>query len=386
MKKYKNIITNALLLLVSLFLCALLLEVLSSAFYTKIAPAKGVAALESLVYGKQSFATGNQEDGTPVSEVEALPYYLYRNKAFSKVNDIQQINKAGFRNGEKEFSKKKKGVIRIIAIGGSTTFGWMINDYKKTWPLQLEEILNKSLKGSGKVEVINAGLPGGTSAESLISFILNDKFLKPDLVIFHNGGNDIGPLFYKDYSPDYRNFKSVTGSHELRPGEFKLIENSNFIKLLYAFWLQDVNLSAIRGEPKDTATPKEALTNVKNNSPVGFHRNMETLIQGTFSIGAIPVIFPFHLADKKVFKIVPKQMRYSEKYHEATRIGLNKNKAVLKSLAKKYAAPYFEMNQDLIPAEDFFDHCHLKPEGDKIKAEFIAKNLLPLVKQRLKNN
>jgi hypothetical protein len=334
MKKYKNIITNALLLLVSLFFCVALLEVLSSAFYIKIAPAKGVVALESLVYDKQSFATGNQEDGTPVSEVEVLPYYLYRNRAFSKVNDVQQINKAGFRNGEKEFSEKKKVVIRIIAIGGSTTFGWMINDYKKTWPLQLEEILNKSLKGSGKVEVINAGLPGGTSAESLVSFILNDKFLKPDFVIFHNGGNDVGPLFYKDYSPDYRNFKSVTGGHELRPGKFKLIKNSNFIKLLYAFWLQDVNLSAIRGEPKDTATPKEALANVKNNSPVGFHRNMETLIQETFSIGAIPVIFPFHLADKKVFKTVPKQMRYSEKYHEATRIGLNKNERIGKKICR----------------------------------------------------
>ena len=67
----------------------------------------------------KSFSTGARQGIESASEAEILPYYFYRNKPFSGI-ERQQVNSEGYRNGTKEFGKKEKGKIRIIAIGGST--------------------------------------------------------------------------------------------------------------------------------------------------------------------------------------------------------------------------------------------------------------------------
>jgi len=378
--KYKNCAINTILVLVSLVFCVAILEFGSKVLYSKIAPEKGRKTIDALVFNNQ--ATGNFGDGTAISEIEILPYYLYRNKPLSKIEGVQQVNSEGYRNGNKEFGKKAKGTIRIITIGGSTTFGWLIKNYQQTWPSQLEEILNK--KFNGKVEVINAGLPGGMSSESVVAFIMKDKFLEPDLVIFHNGGNDLAPLLYDDYYPDYRYHRAIVGADKLRPGEKKIITKSSFVKLLYAFWFKDFTPSSVRSDPEQKVELAEAIRNVKKHSPIGFERNMETLIQEVKSVGAVPVIFPFHLASDKIYKVVPEPMRYAQKLHPAMVMAIAKNKEVLKNLSKKYNLPYHEMAADRIPLEDFFDHCHMKPEGDRMKAEFIAQYVAPIVEKRLK--
>lgn len=381
MTKYINAMGNWLILIVTLCLIIVALEYFSSISYLKVTSEKGRNAVDILIHGKQALSTGGfSEDGIPISEIEILPYYLYRNKPESKTYGIQQINKDGYRNGDKEFLTKKEGTIRILVIGGSTTYGWLIKDYKQAWPAQLEHILNGQLEQD--VEVINAGLPGGTSAESLISFILRDKFLEPDLVIFHNGGNDAGTLIYDEYYPDYRYFKGVSGSPELRTFEYQMINKSNFIKLLYALWLKDMSLSKIRATPIRPAILGDALMNVQKNEPIGFSRNMETLIQETIAIGAVPVIFPFHLAEEDIYSKIPEKMRYAEKLHPAVSLGLSKNKKVLRGLSNKYSVPYHEMPQNQIEFEKFFDHCHMKPEGDRVKAEYIAQYLISIIQGR----
>lgn len=386
-RKYKDSIINLWLLTFALAICIGIIEFGSYLLYDKVAPEKGRKVIDALVFGNQSIKTGEFSDGTAVSEIEILPYYLYRNKPFSKINNIQQINSEGYRNGNKEFGKKEKDKIRIIAIGGSTTFGWLIKNWQQTWPSQLEEILNKQF--NGKVEVVNAGLPAGMSSESLVAFILKDKYLEPDIVIFHNGGNDLAPLLHDKYYPDYRYNRAILGSDKLRPGEHSFITGSHFVKLFYAFWMQDATLSSIRGLngiPEKKVGLKEALKNVEKNNPVGFERNMNTLIQEIKDIRAEVVIFPFHLASDKIYKIIPESMRSSQELHLAIYKGVQKNKTVLKSLAHKYKVLYHEMEQDRIPLKYFFDHCHLKPEGDKMKAEFISQYVAPLVAKRIKEN
>lgn len=382
MKRVKNIAINCGVLAISLILCAVALETGSFFLYEKLAPENGKTAINVLVNGRQALPTGNFDRGlgAAISEVEIFPYYLYRNRPYSKIGNAQQVNSEGYRNGTTEFGKKEKGKIRILAIGGSTTYGWLIKDYQDTWPSQLEKILNE--KFDDRVEVINAGLPGGLSTESLIGFILKDKFLEPDIVIFHNGGNDSAPLFYKEYYPDYRYHRAVVGADKLRPGERKLVKKSNFIRLLYAFWMSKADLSSIRPDPVEKVEPKEALENVRNNTPIGFERNMSTLIEQTLSIGATPIIFPFHLAKAKVFELIPEDARYAQKLYQASAEALDKNKAVLKSLSTRYLVPYFEMDQDKIPLEYFFDHCHMKPEGDRIKAEFIALHVAQILEKK----
>ena len=74
-------------------------------------------------------------------------------------------------------------------MGGSTTYSYDIEDFKKSYPDLLEKYLQK--KDFDNIEVINAGGGGWSSWESLINLELRVLDLDPDLVIIYHGINDI---------------------------------------------------------------------------------------------------------------------------------------------------------------------------------------------------
>jgi len=84
----------------------------------------------------------------------------------------------------------------IIAVGGSTTECRYLSD-DKTWPERLARSLGKS---SAKVWVNNAGLDGHSTFGHAI--LLQDYVLplKPNLVLFLVGWNDVGLRAAREYS------------------------------------------------------------------------------------------------------------------------------------------------------------------------------------------
>ena len=84
---------------------------------------------------------------------------------------------------------KPDGVFRVLAVGGSTTFG-PNNPEEATWPYLLQE----ELRQQGKlVEVFNCGLPPRTIEDILAS--LPDWFkLNPDAVIYYEAANNAIPF------------------------------------------------------------------------------------------------------------------------------------------------------------------------------------------------
>jgi lysophospholipase L1-like esterase len=101
-----------------------------------------------------------------------------------------RVNRLGFR-GDEIAVRKPDGVFRIVALGGSTTFGYhnSIPSNDETWPTKLERALARRLPGR-KIEVVNAGVPGYTLRNSLINFVSRVTWLEPDLVIVYHGVND----------------------------------------------------------------------------------------------------------------------------------------------------------------------------------------------------
>ena len=101
--------------------------------------------------------------------------------------ELYNINSEGFRGPE--FSKDKAdNTYRIIAVGGSTTFGSGVTD-ENTWPRILEKKL-QNLSESKNIEVINAGIGAITSFNE--SKLIKEKLIhyKPDLIIVYDGFND----------------------------------------------------------------------------------------------------------------------------------------------------------------------------------------------------
>ncbi|MDD5439536.1 MAG: SGNH/GDSL hydrolase family protein [Candidatus Omnitrophica bacterium] len=103
-----------------------------------------------------------------------------------------EIISNGFR-GEPFLPEKPDGVYRIIAMGGSTTWGGNAS-YRDSWPYLLEEMLNKNTGGRLRFEVINAGVCGYGSAQQYIR--LNKEIFNyhPDMIIIHSGWNLTGAL------------------------------------------------------------------------------------------------------------------------------------------------------------------------------------------------
>jgi lysophospholipase L1-like esterase len=98
------------------------------------------------------------------------------------------INSRGFR-GEEFDDTKKPGITRIVTLGSSSTFGYYDRDHE-TYPYYLEQQLNEALGPTGKVEVINFGIPHLRSEEILALFYTEVLPLHPDIVTFYEGVND----------------------------------------------------------------------------------------------------------------------------------------------------------------------------------------------------
>jgi len=101
------------------------------------------------------------------------------------------INTLGFR-GPEISTRKPTGLLRIVCLGDSRTFGVWANwgfQYDNDYPAALERYL-RGEPGRKRVEVINAGVLGYTSANGLAQLETQVLQLYPDIVTVAFGFND----------------------------------------------------------------------------------------------------------------------------------------------------------------------------------------------------
>ncbi len=106
----------------------------------------------------------------------------------SNGNEVS-INKWGFRGPENWDRQPQEGTLRIVALGGSSTFNFKVSDDTKTWSKQLELQLKK--RGITNVEVLNLGLPGFDASNSKINYLFTGRALSPHVVIVYHTWNDM---------------------------------------------------------------------------------------------------------------------------------------------------------------------------------------------------
>lgn len=97
-------------------------------------------------------------------------------------NPFYEINADGFR-GPRLRPEKAPGVVRLLFLGDSSTFGWPYR-YEDTYPDLVRQLLAQ--RGLGPVEVINAGVPSHDIVQ--IRFRLESGLaFDPDLVFLMDG-------------------------------------------------------------------------------------------------------------------------------------------------------------------------------------------------------
>ena len=193
-----NVIRGAGVVLLSVVVCCLILE---SALRIRQRGKYGVAMVPGWL------RMGDPPVGQWHPFLRSVPRPLSRwLEVDGEKKTLVTINSLGFRSQEID-RVKPTGVFRVVCVGGSVVYDTRVGLHD-SWPMRLQSALQKKFP-EHTIEIVNAGLPGRTSADTVVNLALRALSLSPDVVIVQHGVNDQKPNTYPGFQPDY--------SHWYRP-------------------------------------------------------------------------------------------------------------------------------------------------------------------------
>ena len=275
-------------------------------------------------------------------------------------------NSKGYRC--EEFSIEKDSTkTRVVAIGGSTTYGVGVNN-DETWTHHLGEILGDDH------EVINMGVPGYTSAENLIQTALHTSDLKPDVAIYYIGLNDLRNINIKDLASDYSDYHAPALYSALGLCNNENIPSLASLKMFLAMCEQAGILDVC-------PNLKIKVSNEMNQGPDNraldlFERNLRHIIALCNEQNIKPIFVPQILLED-----VLKTGSLSWWVPYVKRTDLDDQMLFfnerLKSVALEDSVTYVsDVAEHNWTKEDFVDLTHFNPEANRKLAELIGKAVL----------
>ncbi|MBI1785260.1 SGNH/GDSL hydrolase family protein, partial [Candidatus Sumerlaeota bacterium] len=304
-------------------------------------------------------------------------YLLYIPSPSDAENSPMGHNQHGYR-GPIVPINKTPGVVRILFVGGSTTYGWAVQNYHLTYPAQLGELLSKRLPPYIKgVEVINSGVPFGTSAEEFTHYHFKFHYYHPDIVVINSGGNDAVADNWVNYHPDYSHWRHPLINVRPLPERCRWVMKSKMLSLFMLECFQYDGVSAQTFTPNFTDPPlapwfEDKYKEVIAKGPIpeeylGFKHNLESLLQEVKDDGAKPLLVAFRANPNNVY---PPELNT-----EIARL-----EEVVKKIAAERDVPLAPFPASVISPENWADgHCHLFAGGEKQKAEHVLPYVMKLL-------
>jgi len=277
------------------------------------------------------------------------------------------INDRGFR-GRNFSDHKEPGVIRVLCLGASSTFGYFDRD-DETYPVYLEQILNERYPGQEKFEVINFGIPHLSSGEINNLFLAEGIRLEPDIVTFYEGNNDCEPpqqWLNKSYA--HAVIKKI--GRTLIIAKFIDSISSKYLKILYPSmsdkFISDIsnnfieNISRINKECRDTGILFIVANQQKNSQ--SFDR--DELKDLTYQ--------------EEVAKTLEKLRKTGALLHPELQFLIHSElMKKLKPWAKTNHVPFVDVIARLDHDRDVLvSWVHLSPKGNQMVAEALAERIL----------
>lgn len=292
-------------------------------------------------------------------------------------------NARGFRGAEITVPKPA-GELRIACLGGSSTYTSAVADWHRSYPAQLEEILHA--RGHPEVTVVNAGLHGWTTWETLINFELRLLELEPDVIVVYHGFNDIKPRFVwppERYRADNSGYRAAPASVFLPP----LWEHSALMRVVmtrlgrmtpqaelertldeqtpFAHW------SEFRAQVRSGTYPRRFFARVgadrilDANPPIWFERNLESLVRLARAEGITVVLSTVALR--------PEGLAGGNPGTEFLVRAMDEMNAAVAEVAQRTDALLFDFAAGFPRDEALFaDHVHVTAEGAAEKARRFA--------------
>ncbi len=317
------------------------------------------------------------------------PYSGYNHKPGFQKGNFERINNVGFR-GEDIVVDKPDDVYRIAAIGGSTTFAVYL-PWNETYPYFLQKVLNKRLQPAAKqIEVMNAGMSGSTTAESLHRLFYQVLPTKPDMVVIYHAYNDLFPRVFDNFQDDYFHFRKVDPYYP--PGLTRFLTYRLALKVLNPIAFNE-NYNLMNRIWKTENFPEsdaKRLQNFLDTSESAFEKNLEDMVKVLIGNGVQPVLATF--ANKR-------DMLHWNDYIPpyAWEEGINQNNRAIRRVAEKYnvpLVPFAEQAADLPQITIwqkkglresccYSDSIHMSTPGNVVKAEIFADTIEPIIRESL---
>jgi lysophospholipase L1-like esterase len=283
-------------------------------------------------------------------------------------------NSYGFR-GPSFSIEKPSGTLRIVLMGASTVYGVAVGD-EETSAVQLENRLHTLLPGR-QAEVLNAGVPGWNSRETLMNLRLRVLTLRPDIVVIVDGRNEVFPQLFNNYQEDYSHYRKVgyqfrnsNYTHKLlfRVSHlFMLVATSGRGRLGFSQCEENPAYGSIRYE--NLPTDDELLQNANDNRRTEiFRHNLEQEIQlaSEQNIQVILSTIPFY--PKGYSSDV---LRGNQRTLPVISNWVAGNNEITRTVARKWRVALVDANATLSQPEFLVDDCHFNPRGEQAFADLI---------------
>jgi lysophospholipase L1-like esterase len=302
------------------------------------------------------------------------------------------ISERGYRG--KSFSvPKPPGEVRIVVLGGSSVFDPFASE-GRDWPHLLEEHLKA--RGRPMVRVINGGIPGHATFDSLGRFYSEIWLYEPDYVLLYHGWNDIryfcclsrNNTLLRIYRP--RPYEIDRRSRIfLVPNPFiyyagsidRLLSHSQvYVRLRYRYLNWRVGTPRSEGVISE---PEVRQDEYSSDAPRQFELNLRLLVDAARHIGAIPVlatearlVTPSH-SPHETWKIGYEFVRLS--HRALVRAYTDCDRAVF-AVGRAQGVPVLDTSALLSGRADFFeDHVHTTTAGSEALAHAAADFLAALM-------
>ena len=280
------------------------------------------------------------------------------------------VNRWGLR-GPNISRKKPAGVTRIAILGGSSVFGYFVNDGQEA-----ARVLEQTLDKPGRaVQVLNAGVPGYNLFQTLGRFEERVAPLEPDIVILYLGWNDL-PYICSEQPKEMRHqIRPIAPAYERRLGQSTLY---GLIK--YRLW--GVSPPALLPRRVGQAIPTDAGRRC-------FRENLDRLADAIQRSGATMLVSAQCMAARDDVSPELQQLLFRDNPKRAARMGERLTglgdllRSTLQKFARERSAPFVDLNQTIAADMTMLrDYVHLTVLGEQELAAHWALELEPLLRGR----
>ncbi len=194
-------------------------------------------------------------------------------KAFIKTD------KYGFlTNGQELEYNKLPNEIRIATIGGSTTANVNLQ-FNKNWPGHIENSLQKNFPNK-RFRIINAGVPGFDTSQSVANLALRVMPFKPDIVIIYHAYNDLKAIQKNiAFRPDYSHIHTQPyGFHKEPNFILKMLNKSMFYVRMRNKKLEANKITSKLEKLNDLMATANRTSSIPKYAEHAFEQHMRILI------------------------------------------------------------------------------------------------------------